>query len=199
MLSLTRPSEARIRAFLSRQRDLPYSYPDVGSTFGTPPGGYVVDRNRIRLGRGPRTFERAREALQGWAMSRVGWVDVWPPGAPVGVGTTVAVLAWSYGVWSLFACRVVRLVEQRGSVEEFGFSYGTLPGHLLDGEERFVVRWDRRDDSVWYDLLAVSRPSSVVARLAYPLIRRAQRRFALDSLRAMARVVEGGRGDERRK
>ena len=34
MLSLTRPSEARIRAFLLRQQDLPYSYPDVGSTFG---------------------------------------------------------------------------------------------------------------------------------------------------------------------
>ena len=93
----------------------------------------------------------------------------------------------------MFACRVVQVVEERGPVEEYAFSYGTLPGHLLDGEERFAVRWDRRDDSVWYDLLAFSRPSSVVSQLAYPMIRRAQRRFAPDSLRAMARAVEGGR------
>ena len=50
-----------------------------------------------------------------------------------------------------------------------------------------AVRWDRRDDSVWYDLLAFSRPSSFVGRLAYPLVRRAQRRFAPASLQAMAR------------
>jgi uncharacterized protein (UPF0548 family) len=193
MLSLTRPSESRIRAFLSRQRGLPYSYPDVGSTFGAPPAGYVVDHNQIRLGQGVAAFERAREALQGWTMSRVGWVEIWPSCASVQVGTTVAILAWRYCVWSLFACRVVRVVEACGPVEEFGFSYGTLPGHLLEGEERFTVRWDRRDDSVWYDLLAFSRPASVTSRLAYPLVRHAQRRFAPDSLRAMARVVAGGR------
>lgn len=193
MLFLTRPSEARILAFLSRQRELTYSYPDVGSTFCTPPAGYVVDHNRIPLGRGAEVFARAREALRGWAMSRLGWVEVWPPGAPVEVGTDVALLARVLGAWALFGCRIVRVAEERGPVEEFGFCYGTLPGHVLAGEERFAVRWDHADDSVWYDLLAYSRPSGIVARLAYPLIRRNQKRFAPESLKAMASAVKGGR------
>jgi hypothetical protein len=28
-------------------------------------------------------------------------------------------------------------------VERFGFAYGTLPCHLVAGEERFVVEWDK--------------------------------------------------------
>src|SRR4051812_39866456 len=196
MFFLTRPSEARIGAFLARQRqrDLARSSPVVA----TAPVGYVVDHNRIELGRGPATFERARTALRAWAMMRLGWFEVWPPGAPIAAGATVALLARRYGVWSLFACRIVRVIEPQphGPVEECGFGYATLPGHPLEGQEQFLVVRDRRDDSVWYDLRAVSRPSSLPARLAYPIIRRAQRRFAADSLRAMARAVETGRSGE---
>ena len=30
------------------------------------------------------------------------------------------------------------------------FGLTTLHGHLLAGEERFAVYWNREDDSVWY-------------------------------------------------
>ena len=53
-----------------------------------------------------------------------------------------------------FLGRIVRMIDAHGVVEEFGFAYGTLPGHVLSGEERFEVRWDRRGGSVWYDLRA---------------------------------------------
>jgi uncharacterized protein (UPF0548 family) len=45
------------------------------------------------------------------------------------------------------------------------------------------------DGGVWYDLYAFSRPRHWAARLGYPLARRAQRRFGLGSLAAMARAV----------
>jgi uncharacterized protein (UPF0548 family) len=192
MLSLTRPTEGRIRSYLDRANERPCSYPHVGATLGDPPPGYVVDHHRLRLGAGPHAFDRARAALRGWAMFRVGWVEVWPPRPPIEEGTAVAVLARGLGFWSLFACRIVRVIEGCGPVESFGFAYGTLPGHVLAGEERFLVRWDRRRGDVWYDLLALSRPARLAGRLGYPLVRRVQRRFAPDSLRAMARAIGGG-------
>ncbi len=192
MLSLTRPSEARIRRFLTEQRGLPYSYPNVGASLGEPPVGYVLDHHRVRLGEGPQVFERASAALRDWAMFRVGWVDVCPAGSPVEEGTTVALLARGFGLWSLFACRIVRVFEEHGPIESSGFAYGTLPGHALSGEERFKIGWDRAEGSVWYDLLAFSRPSSLAWWPVHPLVRRTQRRFAPASLQAMVDAVEGG-------
>jgi len=76
-------------------------------------------------------------------------------------------------------------------VKRFGFAYGTLADHMESGEERFTVEWRRDDDSVWYDLLAFSRPRHPLARLGLRLSRALQRRFARDSLRAMARASQG--------
>jgi uncharacterized protein (UPF0548 family) len=78
----------------------------------------------------------------------------------------------------------------------FGFAYGTLPGHVEAGEERFLVEW-LADDAVWYDLLAISRPRYWGARLAYPLARRLQRTFAQRSRARMAGFVAGRAGRPR--
>jgi uncharacterized protein (UPF0548 family) len=61
---------------------------------------------------------------------------------------------------------------------------------MESGEERFSVEWRRDDDSVWYDILAFSRPRHLLARLAMPLSRSLQRRFARDSLEAMRRTIQ---------
>jgi len=115
MLTLRRPSDADIAAFLDRQSRGALSYAGVGATRSDPPSGYNVDHNRIRL--------------------------------------------------------------------------GTLADHVESGEERFSVEWRRQDGSVWYDLLAFSRPRHPLAKLGTPMGRALQRRFARDSLQAMARAV----------
>ena len=117
-------------------------------------------------------------------------ITVFPADAPLRVGTTVALRVRHFGLWSLNACRIVYLVEQYGNVERFGFAYGTLPDHGVRGEERFTVEWDHADDSVTYDVLAMSRPGSVLSWVALPLLRRVQRRFARDSKRAMLWAVQ---------
>jgi uncharacterized protein (UPF0548 family) len=71
----------------------------------------------------------------------------------------------------------------------FGFAYGTLREHVERGEERFLVE-HRPDDGVWYDLFAFSTPQHVLARLASPIGRALQRRFAHDSMAAMQRATK---------
>ena len=194
MLSLRKPTVDVLRRFLEAQSGLPFTYGAVGATAGTPPAGYVVDRTRIRLGEGEPVFRSAVAALRRWDQFRLGWVEAWPPDTPVRAGEVVAVAGRAVGVWWLNACRVVYVVDEAGPTPKFGFAYGTLPGHVESGEERFLVEWDRGDNAVWYDILAFSRPNHVLTRLGYPVVRRLQRRFGRDSAAAMRRAVRPGDG-----
>ena len=196
MFRLARPTPARLDAFLAAQRTATFAYPEVGASRGATPPGYNVDHHRVRLGHGAPTFRRAREALRAWRMFALDWVRIHPAAAPVVPGSTVAVVVRHYGFWSANANRLVYAIdEDDGAEARFGFAYGTLPAHAEIGEERFLVTWDRRDDAVWYDLFAFSRPRHPLARLGYPLSRALQRRFARESLQAMAAAVAAGGRD----
>jgi uncharacterized protein (UPF0548 family) len=190
MFTFRQPPRRRIERFLDAQRDQPYSYAAVGASRTQPPSGYTIDHNRIRLGAGAATFAQAVAALRRWDMFRLGWVQLCWPAEPLAVGTTVGVLAYAFGLWSLNACRIVYLTEHDGPIQRYGFAYGTLPGHVERGEERFTVEWHHDDDSVWYDLLAFSQPNHLLARTGYPLVRALQKRFARDSKQAMLRGVK---------
>ena len=195
MFSLTRPTAARIAEFLAAQACATFSYAEVGATRGAPPPRYTVDHNRVRLGSGIDVFDRAAAALRRWRMLSLGWAAVNPPATAIEPGRTVAVVVRHYGFWSLNACRIVYVVDESGGADEvrrFGFAYGTLPDHGAVGEERFMVEWRPADDSVWYDLYALSRPGHPLARLGYPLARGLQRRFARASKRAMVAAVATG-------
>ena len=192
MLSLRKPSVDRLRDFLAAQSKLELIYPVVGATAAVPPTGYVVDRTRIKLGEGAGAFAAAKAALGRWEQFRLGWVETWPPDTPIQAGQVVAVTARLFGLWWLNACRIVYVVDEEGPVQRFGFAYGTLPEYAESGEERFTVEWHEADDAVWYDILAFSRPRQLLARLAYPLARRLQKRFARGSTAAMLRAVAEG-------
>ena len=189
MFLLRQPSAEVIRQFISAQRDLQFSYPEVGATSGALPPGYLVDRNRVRLGTGKEAYDRAIEALRHWKQFDLGWVRMVPPETPIEVGAVVAILTNHFGFWSLNACRVVYLVNEDGPVKKSGFAYGTLSSHVERGEERFTIEWHQADDTVWYDILAFSRPNQILVKLGFPLARRLQKRFARDSLAAMTRQI----------
>ena len=191
MFLIGEPSAARVSLLLDEQRGVPFSYAEVGASREAPGKvpGYTVDHNRVRLGHGEEVFGRAAGALNAWRMFDLGWVRLLPPGAPVEVGTTVAVLARHHGFRSLNFSRVVYEVSgEDGGVRRLGFAYGTLAEHAESGEERFVVEW-HPDGSVFYDLYAFSRPNHPLSRLGYPFARGLQRRFARGSLGAMVRAV----------
>jgi uncharacterized protein (UPF0548 family) len=154
-----------------------------------PPDGYVVDHNRIHLGTGATVYKLAIDALNAWKQFDLGWVSIVPSGVPLKEGATVAVKARAFGTWSLNATRVVYLINESGATERFGFAYGTLPGHVESGEERFSVEWNRNDDSVCYDILAFSRPQHLFARVAAQQARKLQKQFAIDSMRRMVQLA----------
>jgi uncharacterized protein (UPF0548 family) len=188
LVSLHQPSGTAIQAFLDRQRLQPFPYSGVGSSRHVPPTGYVVDHRRVCLGTGQRTFEAACAALQRWQMFQVEWGQLCWPTAGIEPDAVVGILASWGGLWFLNACRIVYVLDDISPVRRFGFAYGTLPGHAERGEERFSIEW-HSNDTVWYDLLAFSRPGHWLLWLGYPCVRLLQRRFALDSLAAMVRAV----------
>lgn len=190
--SLRKPDAESIRQFQQAQAKLDFSYSAVGATAIVPPPGYVVDHTRIKLGVGEQVFELAKSSIRRWEHFQLGWVEASPTETPIQKGEVVAVLGHVLGLWWLNACRIVYVVDEIGLITRFGFAYGTLPGHAESGEERFLIEWNRSDDSVWYDILAFSQPNYFVTRIGYPLVRLFQKKFARDSAAAMVRAVGAG-------
>lgn len=192
MFSIRKPSPDEIRQFLAEQGRLDFSYPFVGDTASNAPAGFNLDHTRVRLGTGEGIYHAGRSALRRWDHFRLDWVEAWPSETPINIGEIVAIVARIAGVWCLNACRIVYVIDEAGPVERSGFAYGTLPGHVETGEERFLVEWDRSDGNVWYDILAFSRPRHPLARLGYPFSRLMQKRFARQSAAAMLNAVASG-------
>ena len=191
MYLFKKPSDERIGKFIESQSRLEFTYPSVGTTRdGDHPSGFVVDHNRIRLGEGQATFDVAKRALCDWQHYRFDWIELHRPDGDPEPEQTVGVLARALGLWVLNACRVVYVIEEQ-PLRRFAFAYGTLPEHAESGEERFQVEWHPEDDSVWYDILAFSRPNQLFARLAYLYVRRKQKQFAQESMAAMKAAVTG--------
>ena len=190
MLSLRKPTVQTIRQFVDDQRCSDFSYTSVGASATEPPPGFVVDHTRVKLGSGEEAFLSARTALENWKQFQLGWVEACPTDTLIQTGEVVAVLAHVIGLWWLNAARIVYVIDEDGPVRRFGFAYGTLADHVESGEERFLIEWNQADNSVWYDILAFSRPRHVLARLGYPFVRMTQRRFARSSAAAMQRFVD---------
>ncbi len=181
-------------AFLAGQAGRDLSYP-VGLTGADPtPPGWDVDDNRIRLGWGDPCFHAARHAVQRWRMFDLDWVRISSPDLPA-VGRDVCVIARSLGITILNACRVVRVEMDHERCA--GFAYGTLPGHVEQGEERFTVERDPHNDAVWFRIRAVSRPCHPLARVGRPWVRRQQARFARDATAALLRAIPSGTAGDR--
>ena len=185
----TRPTEARIRAIIEGQHDKQFSYVEVGASRGQLPAGYSVLHNRTELGRGSAQFVRASDALRKWRHFDFPGVWLFWPDTPIKSGNIVAVLIKHFGFWFVNVCRIVYVIDEKGSTQRFGFAYGTLAEHAEKGEERFTVEWDCSSDLVSYDILSFSRSGSWMTSVAYPAVRWLQKRFVEKSLMAMTSIV----------
>lgn len=183
MFRISEPTDSDVAKFISSQRNLDFTYAEIGATNAKPPAGYTIDNSRVPLGNGERIYRAAVAILKEWRQFDLGWLSVVPRGVQTEVGEIVAVKARALGTWSLNATRVIYLIDEP---KRFGYAYGTLPGHIECGEERFLIEW-LTDDSVWYDILAFSRPRHPLVRASYPLARMLQKKFARES---MMRVKE---------
>ena len=192
-----RPSDATVASFFAAQSLMPLSYHAAGASRGTDwPDGFNHDRNSVRLGSGEAVFLKACAALREWRMFPGSWTMIYPAGALQSEGNCVGLLMRVFGLWWLNALRIVYEVDDDGNSSggtvkrRVGFAYGTLPGHVESGEERFTVVW-LTDDSVHYELHAFSRPRYWMVKLAKPVARALQRRFVRQSLAAMQQATRG--------
>jgi uncharacterized protein (UPF0548 family) len=188
MFLARRPSPEHIDRFLRESQDLPLSYSPIGIVKADTVRR-DLDEATVAIGQGKAEFERARAAVMAWKQFEIGWVEKFPPHAPVAVGTVVAVLIHHVGFWSLNGCRVLYSVGCPDDVARFGFAYGTLTNHAEAGEELFEVFIDPQTDEVMYRIRATSWPQATLARVGQPIVRVLQARFRRHSAAAMKRAT----------
>lgn len=187
MFSLLRPTPARIAARAAvadefGQCTSRFLAVADGTRIAQFPPLFSHDYSQSRIGEGAAAFEAAKAAFARWEMFDLDWVRVVNPQARIEPGAVVGVEAHTLGLWSLNFSRILQVVDTAAC---FGFLYATTQFHVEEGEERFLLEFDRASGTVVYTLEAVSRPRSALARLGFPVTRAFQRRFARDSHRRM--------------
>ena len=145
---------------------------------------FSKDSSQVQLGSGRKTFKKASQMILSWEHFRLGWAYTNSP--DVRVGAPVVVVARALGLWTINPLRVCSKQTGRSRVS---FSHRTLEGHQLAGEETFVVDM-KKDGSVWYGIQTVSRPDTLIALLAYPVLRVYQNKFKEDSMKHMCATMQ---------
>ncbi|MBX3440856.1 MAG: DUF1990 domain-containing protein [Planctomyces sp.] len=197
MFQLRPPSEATIARCIEDASREPL--PDIGTTpraDGTIPG-FRIDEFETRLGAGLAAWQAAAESLRTWKHYDQPWIRVRPRPPEIAVGTTLAVAAHTYGVWSVNTCRIFDVMSDAGPVKRFGFAYRTLPRHVERGDARFWVE-HREDDTVWLGIRAISRLHHPLPRLLKPLGLRVQRKAFEGAIAAIRSAVDAAAGPDKK-
>ncbi|WP_433214830.1 DUF1990 family protein [Dactylosporangium sp. CS-047395] len=146
------------------------TYPEVGATREGPlPPGYHHVTRRVRLTAG---FAEAAEALAHWRPQRGAGLRVRTEAerAALGVEFASGIGVGPVRLW--VPCKIVWIVDKPA---EYGFGFGTLPGHVETGEEAFLLSTDPAGD-VWFEARAFSRPAKWWVKLGSPMARLVQAR-----------------------
>lgn len=166
LFSLAKPRTAVLDALVEEPGGKSTTYSDVGGTRAGLPRGYHHVRQVVDLGRGEAVFQRAVEGLRLWQAHARGGVHVHPHGIPPEEGLVVALAVRIVPIYVTVACRVVYVTEHP---QRFAFAYGTLPHHLIEGEEAFVVERDGTE-AVRFSAVAFFRPRGRALRSVAPLV-----------------------------
>jgi uncharacterized protein (UPF0548 family) len=177
-LHLRRPGDADLDALLARCRHDEPTYAPIGCSLGGPTPAGMTRRHWEIVLPAAASFDRARRALDAWAIHRGAGLAVRADG-PLAVGTNVAMSAPMPVGFIDVTCRIVQVVDEP---DRFGFAYGTLPVHPEAGEESFLVY----GSPLTFAVEAVARPVHRLARMAPPIADRLQGAAADRYLTAMS-------------
>jgi uncharacterized protein (UPF0548 family) len=187
MVAITLPSTPAINDFIEHQARLSVTYPPIkGTQSAENIASFDNDFLKEKIGSGEKDFAAAKEAIRQWYMFPRSWTVILPTNAPIQTGTTIAMYARFMGIWWRNACKIVYIVDEN---RRFGFAYGTLPAHIECGEELFLVEMDKNND-IYYTVKAFSKPRHILAKIAYPIMRRLQDRFRRDSAVQMQDFIQ---------
>lgn len=181
------------------------NYPDMGRTrsvaalpigAGQWPAGYRGLDQQIFLGNGRQIFDAVAQGVMTWQIQRRAGLRVSAaPRAAVGVRVVSGMGVGDVRVPS--PCEVVwaqepssMLMADGSEVELAGFGYGTLPGHPVIGEEAFIV-YMAADSSVFFRVLAFSKPANLFFAMSSPVTRLVQNNITkgyLQGAKSLARL-----------
>ncbi len=165
-----------------------FSYEPSGITQDVLPVGFRQDRIRRPLGRGLEVFQKAKSALQGWAIHDQRWVRMHPEGLVPRAGLTIGLWTRIGFIWVEHGCRVVYLIDEESPRPKFAFAYGSLDGSFLCGESRFTIELTD-EDRVIFEVLVYSRPGRWFSWVTLPFLRWYQRKFIRGTYRRLYRAV----------
>eukprot|EP00210_Caulerpa_lentillifera_P000790 g765.t1 len=146
----------------------------------------------IVLGEGEEVFNKATEALKRWAHFQLDWAKV-DPETPLFLNYAFCNSIKVLVPWMMNPLRVEYIDDVKVNVNggrSFAYGMTTLHGHMLAGEERFRVYWNKHDDSVRYEIYSFSRPGNAVAWIGQPITHLLQSAFVKQSLQSMAKTVQ---------
>ena len=147
MISINIPSIQKSTAFIQKQAPLDYTYsPLFGTKLKDNIETYDNDSLEIVIGKGVLDFEIAKKAIRSWTMFPALWTKILKENTPIEVNETVAMYAKFFGLWWRNACKIVYVTDNK---TEFGFAYGTLPGHIESGEELFLVSMNEKEEVIY--------------------------------------------------
>ena len=179
------------------------SYDAVGltrperATWDERPAGYRRFERTICVGRGEAHWQALSAGVLDWQVkTRSGFVV--QPARRARPGTDFRLLAEVGPVTVREPVRVIQVVAEPA---RSGFSYGTLDGHPVSGEEAFVVHHSP-DDRVWLTLRSLTRPAPRgVWRWAFPALLIAQRVYRRRYQQALLTSHDGrpGTGEHRER
>lgn len=188
-ISISYPSESSLAQYKAGKEATAFSYEEVGATKGDFPEGYQHDRYRFQIGEGEADWEAAKDALRDWQHFNTGWTRIYPQQALVEPDQVVVVNFRLFGLWWKNSCRILYTTDE---ADRYGFTYGTLIGHVERGEEYFGVSRDKQG-KVFFVLEAFSQPDYWLARLAGPITRYFQLQFAPAAAKAMRKQLDSSR------
>lgn len=194
MFFFGKPRPRDVERFFQKALNSSFSYEELRATQDQIPTSFTIDRYAQFLGHGREIFEAGKKAILDWKMYPAGWTRIHCFDELAENTTFVAEIA-HFGFHSLNACRVLYFMddkaeEERGDVTRFGFGFGTLEDHAECGEEVFTIEWHAPSDEVYFRILAMSKPQSCLVRLAWPLGRMLQKRFAYEARQSVLQAVK---------
>lgn len=197
MLRWTMPSETTMQQWIVKSRSRDFTYENVGATRGSFPTGYRIGRHVAEVGRGFEDFKHGSELLARWQQFDLPWLRLNSSDNAV-EGAVVLVIAKILGVTTVNPCRVV-YATHTDDVELASFSYacGTLPGHDVQGEERFELEWCKSTDRVTFRIESFSRPFTLPAKTLAFIARQKQRQFRHESAIRLRELISLRRESQR--
>lgn len=180
------PQLQQLKPLLAKVKTRSYTYPEVGASQDKSVSGYDNDLQKIYLGDSKQVWETAKKLLDNWQQFPPSWTTVFLENTTLVKEKNVLVFFHLFGLWWVNPARIVYTLDES---DRYGFAYGTLEGHVEQGEECFWIEREG-DGKIYYAIKAFSKPLFWGARLIYPIARRYQRKFVRESMARMQELTQ---------